>query len=146
LIHFPKRFWPQTWNTKESLGNIEQILLLYNFKILIFESVLLFFDQFWGWSATCLEPSLHFKKMFYVKDKLQRKPSVGRVLKFFIFQPYEFENLRFLTNARWGQELNASFTKTYRLMAWITKSPIWGNHWVPLGCRALLGSVKSWFC
>ena len=29
-----------------------------------------------------------------------------------------------------------------RLMAWTTKSPIWGNHWVPLGCRALLGSVK----
>ena len=30
-----------------------------------------------------------------------------------------------------------------RLMAWTTKSPIRGNHWVPLGCRALLGSVKS---
>ena len=29
-----------------------------------------------------------------------------------------------------------------RLMAWTTKSPIRGNHWVPLGCRALLGSVK----
>ena len=27
-------------------------------------------------------------------------------------------------------------------MAWTTKSPIQGNHWVPLGCRALLGSVK----
>ena len=30
-----------------------------------------------------------------------------------------------------------------RLMAWTTKSPIRGNHWVPLGCRALLGSVNS---
>jgi hypothetical protein len=29
-----------------------------------------------------------------------------------------------------------------RLMAWTTKSPIRGNHWVSLGCRALLGSVK----
>ena len=29
-----------------------------------------------------------------------------------------------------------------RLMAWTTKIPIRGNHWVPLGCRALLGSVK----
>ena len=29
-----------------------------------------------------------------------------------------------------------------RLMAWITKSPIRGNNWVPLGSRALLGSVK----
>ena len=28
-----------------------------------------------------------------------------------------------------------------RLMAWTTKSPI--NHYVPLGCKALLGSVKS---
>ena len=30
-----------------------------------------------------------------------------------------------------------------RLMAWTTKSPILGNHWVPLGCRVLLGSVKQ---
>ena len=30
-----------------------------------------------------------------------------------------------------------------RLMAWTTKSPIWGNHWVPWGCRAHLGSVKN---
>ena len=30
-------------------------------------------------------------------------------------------------------------------MAWTTKSPIRGNHWVPLGCRALLGSVKIIF-
>ena len=30
-----------------------------------------------------------------------------------------------------------------RLMAWTTKSPIRGNHWGPLGCRALLGSVKA---
>ena len=30
-----------------------------------------------------------------------------------------------------------------RLMAWTTKSPIRGNHWVPLSCRALLGSVKT---
>ena len=32
-----------------------------------------------------------------------------------------------------------------RLMAWTTKSSIWGNHWVPLGCRALLGSVNKLF-
>ena len=30
-----------------------------------------------------------------------------------------------------------------RLMAWITKSPIRGNCWVPWGCRAHLGSVKD---
>ena len=33
-----------------------------------------------------------------------------------------------------------------RLMAWTTKSPIRENHWVPLGCRALLGSVKCKSC
>ena len=34
-----------------------------------------------------------------------------------------------------GQKLSRSSTGT-------TKSPNPGNHWVPLGCRALLGSVK----
>ena len=29
-------------------------------------------------------------------------------------------------------------------MAWTTKSSIRGNHWVPLGCRALLSSVKTY--
>ena len=32
-----------------------------------------------------------------------------------------------------------------RLMAWTTKSPIRGNHWIPIGCKALLGSVKKVF-
>ena len=31
----------------------------------------------------------------------------------------------------------------FRLRAWTTKSPIQGNHWVPWGCRAHLGSVKG---
>jgi hypothetical protein len=31
-----------------------------------------------------------------------------------------------------------------RLMAWTTKRTIPGKHWVPLGCRALLGSVKTY--
>ena len=30
-----------------------------------------------------------------------------------------------------------------RLMARTTKSPIRRNHWVPLGCRGHLGSVKA---
>ena len=29
-----------------------------------------------------------------------------------------------------------------RLMAWTTENPIRGNHWVPWGCGAHLGSVK----
>ena len=31
-----------------------------------------------------------------------------------------------------------------KLMAWTTKSLILENHWVPWGCMAHLGSVKSW--
>ena len=30
-----------------------------------------------------------------------------------------------------------------RLIAWNTKNPMQGNHWVPLGCRALPGSVEK---
>ena len=30
-----------------------------------------------------------------------------------------------------------------RLMAQTTKSPIWRNHWVPVGCRGHLGSVNT---
>ena len=44
----------------------------------------------------CLSKSLQ-KYCFYVHEKLQRKPSVRWGLKFFIFWPYEFENLGFLT-------------------------------------------------
>ena len=35
-----------------------------------------------------------------------------------------------------------SLLQGFRLMAWTTKSLIQGNQWVPLGCRALLGSVR----
>ena len=38
----------------------------------------------------------------YVHEKLQRNPSVGSCLKFFIFLPYGFDYLGFLTNARRG--------------------------------------------
>ena len=37
------------------------------------------------------------------------------------------------------------FLQRPRLMGWTTKSSIGGNHWVPIGCRALLGSVKDFF-
>ena len=29
-----------------------------------------------------------------------------------------------------------------RVIAWTTKSPIRGNHWVPFGCKDLLGSGR----
>ena len=56
--------------------------------------------------------------------------------------------LGFLTNAcRCADEFKNSmgFLQGLRLMTWTTKSSIRGNHWVPLGCKALLGSVKQYF-
>ena len=53
--------------------------------------------------------------------------------------PYGFESLGFLKNARAG----AMRSKT-QWVAWTTKSPIVGNHWVALGCRllALLSMIE----
>ena len=42
------------------------------------------------------------KTYFHVHEKLQRNPSVGSCIKIFIFRPYEFDYLGFLTNARRG--------------------------------------------
>ena len=42
------------------------------------------------------------KSCLYVHEKLQRNPSVGSCLKFFIFLPYGFDYLEFLINARRG--------------------------------------------
>ena len=42
------------------------------------------------------------KTYLYVHEKLQRNSYVGSCLKFFIFRPYGFEYLEFLTNARRG--------------------------------------------
>ena len=43
------------------------------------------------------------KNSLYVHEKLQRNPFVERGLKIYIFQPYGFENLEFLTNALKGE-------------------------------------------
>ena len=114
-----------------------------NFKILIFKSVLLLLDRFWTHLNTC--PRICFakslqKNCLYIQGKLQRNPSVRTGLKIFIFWPYGFENLEFLKNIHRGA---VSLLQVPRLMAWTTKSPIQGNHRVPSGCRALLGSVQS---
>ena len=81
---------------------------------------------------------LYVQEFFFlcVNEKLQRNPPVRNGLIFFIFQLYGFDHLGFLTNARRG------LLQGPRVMDWTTKSPILGNHWVLLGCRALLGSVN----
>ena len=55
------------------------------------------------------------KPCLYLREKLQRNPSVGGGLKIFIFRPYGFDYLGFLTIARSGargQKLNGSSTGT----------------------------------
>ena len=86
------------------------------------------------------------KTCLYVhNEKLERNHSVGSGLNFFIFGPYGFDYLGFMTNAMGCDEVKNSMglLQEPRLMAWTTKSPFRGNHWVSLGCRALLGSVKK---
>ena len=85
------------------MGKIEQISLskISNFRS--FKTALLLLDQFWAnilyvWKFL-LAKSLQ-KTCLYVHQKLQRNPSVGSCLKFFIFLPYVFDYLGFLTNAR----------------------------------------------
>ena len=87
------------------------------------------------------------KTCLYVHEKLQRNSSVESCLKFFTFRPYGFDHLGFLTDACRGATRSKTQWVFYRdlnrLMAQTTKSPIRRNHWVPLGCRTYLGSVKE---
>ena len=62
------------------------------------------------------------KTCLYVFEKLQRNPSVDSGLKFFIFWPYEFDCLGFLTNALQGwdevRKTSMGLLQGPRLMAW----------------------------
>ena len=75
---------------------------MFGIKILIF---LRKTDQFWAnilyVREFLLAESLQ-KTCLNVHEKLQRNPSVGSCLKIFTFQPYGFDYLGFLTNARRG--------------------------------------------
>ena len=85
------------------------------------------------------------KTCLYVHEKLQRNPSVGSCLNFVLFF-----DLMDLTIWEFWQSLQGcddvknsmGYLQAHRLMAWTSKSPIRGNHWVSWGCRAHLGSVK----
>ena len=83
------------------------------------------------------------KKLFSCSWEITKKSLRQKGLKIFIFWPYGFENLGFLTNAawvRWGQKLNGSSTGTKTDDLDRKKSNL-GKSVVPLGCRAILGSV-----
>ena len=78
-------------------------------------------DQFWAnilyvreffWAETLQ------KTCIYVHEKLQRNPSIGSCLNFFIFQPYGFDCLGFLTNARRGAMRSKTQWVFYRDLDW----------------------------
>ena len=128
------------------MGKIEQISLFKISKFWFFKSSLLLWDRFWAnilyvpefFGAKSLQ-----KICLYVHEKLQRNPSVGSCLNFFIFRPYGFDYFKIFDKRPQGcDEVKNSMGP--RLMAWTTKSLILEHHWVPWGCMAHLGSVKRW--
>ena len=87
----------------------------------------------------------HFKKPVFMFMRNYKNSSVRNCLKIFTFRPYEFDYLGFLTITRRAAMRSKAQWDLYMelLMSQTTKSPIWGNHWVPLGYRAHLGSVNQ---
>ena len=81
------------------------------------------------------------KNCLYVHEKLQRNPSVRSGFIFFIFQPYGFDYLGFLTNAR-GVKNSVGLLQGPRRMALDHKKSNSSKSLGTSGCRALLGSVK----
>ena len=81
------------------------------------------------------------KNCLYVHEKLQRNPSVRSGFIFFIFQPYGFDYLGFLTNAR-GVKNSVGLLQEPRRMALDHKKSNSSKSLGTSGCRALLGSVK----
>ena len=117
---------------------------MFRIKILIFWEERINSGPMFYMSKSFFGPS-HYKNCLYVHEKLQINSSVGSCLKLFIFRPYGFDNLGFLTNARRGamrSKPQFGLLQGSRLMAWTTESLIRENHWVPWGCRAHLGSGK----
>ena len=126
------------------MGKIEQISLFKISKFLFFKSALLLSDRFWDNILYVREffwaESLQ-KTCLYVHEKLQRNPFVGSCLIFFIFQPYGFDYLGFLTNAR-GVKNSVGLLQGPRRMALDHKKSNSSKSLGTSGFRALLGSVK----
>ena len=107
-----------------------------------------------GWrhltEPSCRQPFFLTKSLQtncpYIHKKLQRNPSVGRGLKIHFWSLWIWKFLIFDKCPQGCDEVKNTMGILHgpRLMTWTTKSPIPGNHWVPLGCRALLGSAKKY--
>ena len=73
---------------------------------------------------------------------------MGSCIKIFIFRPYGFDYLGFLTNTRRCAMRSKTQWVFYRDLDWWPgpqKVQFGKNHLVPLGCRALPGSVNGFF-
>ena len=76
-------------------------------------------------SSIFLAKSLQ-KNCFYVHEKLQRKPFVGRGLKFFFFQPYGFDKCP--QGCYEVKKSRQGLLQGSRLTVRTTKNSIWRNH------------------
>ena len=113
------KYWPridpffsknQNFDPKHKIPN-NQWEKLYRFHYLKFQNFDFFkvpyfcrinSGQIFYMSGSFFGPNHYKKTCVYVHEKLQRNPSVGSCLIFFIFRPYGFDYLGFLTNARRG--------------------------------------------
>ena len=100
------KYWPRIDPTKVGTFKKSKFWNLINFSHWLFGILCLRkTDRFWAnilyVREFLLAKSLQ-KTRLYVHEKLQRNPSVGSCKKNFIFLPYGFDYLGFLTNARRG--------------------------------------------
>ena len=129
------------------MGKIEQISLFKISKFWFFKIALLLSDQFWAnilYVPEFFWPN-HYKKPVFMFMRNYKKSFRRKWLKFFHFSTLWIWLFGIFDKRPQGcDEVKNSMglLQGPRLMAWTTKSPIRGNHWVPLGCRALLGSVN----
>ena len=69
-------------------------------------------------SRSLFGPNHYKKPCLYVHEKLQSNPSLGSCLNFFIFRPYGFDYLGFLTIARRGAMRSKTQWVIYRDLDW----------------------------
>ena len=91
---------------------------------------------------------INIKTLSSCSWEIAKKSFRGKLLKIFHFSTLRIWLLGIFDKHPQGCDEVKNFMGILhgpRLMAWTTKSPIRGNHWVPSGCRAHLGSVKVVF-
>ena len=151
LIHFPQKIKILTPNIKYrriSWKNWTNCIIVKS-KSLFLESALLLLDQF----QANLPHVRHFcfnqitsKNVSLSSWEIIKKILHGKGLKFFHFSTLWIWNFGIFGKHPCRSAMRSKtqwvfYRGIYSRMAWTTKSIIRGNHWVPLGCRALLSSA-----